>query len=100
VLKYKTPYEAFKKYIADHMTYPDTETGSSREVVILNFTVTVSGEITDIKPIRSPGEEFTEEAIRLIKEGPSWSPATNAQGATEEVVRLRIVFTRLLDDGD
>ncbi len=87
-------YEAFKKYIMDHIRYPDTETGSSREVVILNFTVTAGGEITDIKAIRSPGEEFTEEAIRLIREGPSWRPATNALGTTEEVIRLRIVFTR------
>ncbi|MFH0758694.1 MAG: energy transducer TonB [Bacteroidota bacterium] len=87
-------YEAFNKYIRDHIRYPDTKTGFSREVVILNFTVTAGGEITDIKPIRSPGEEFTEEAIRLIREGPSWRPATNDLGATEEAVRLRIVFTR------
>lgn len=87
-------HEAFEKYMEDHLVYPDTLSGSSREVVILNFTVTASGKIINFEAIRSPGKVFTEEAIRLIEEGPSWIPATNTHGATEEVVRLRIVFKR------
>lgn len=87
-------YESFMEYIEDNIKYPDSEIGSSREVVILTFTVTAAGEFIDFVPVKSPGEKFTEEAIRLVKEGPSWNPATNPLGAIDEVVRLRFVFRK------
>ena len=87
-------YRAFKQYIENNIQFPEVETTTDRVVVILKFTVTTAGEITDIVPVRSKGEPFTQEAIRLIKEGPSWNPATDDNGHIEEIVRIRIVFKK------
>lgn len=85
---------AFKQYIETNIQFPEVETTTNRVVVILKFTVTSAGEIKNFITVRSSGELFTQEAIRLIKEGPSWNPATDDNGVIEEIVRIRIVFSR------
>ena len=89
-----TGYSAFKQYIEENIQFPDSETATTRAVVILKFTIAANGEIRDIRPLRSPGPNFTEEATRLLIEGPSWNPASSTSGITDEEVRLRIVFKR------
>ena len=86
--------EAFKMYIEEQIRFPVGDTISKREVVVLKFNVALDGSISHILTLRSPGIQFTEEAIRLLNEGPSWNPAKNESGTTEDVVRMRIVFKR------
>ncbi len=85
-------FKSFRQYVEENMKMPDVEIRSEKEIVILRFKVSHSGEITDFISLRSPGEPFTQEAIRLVKEGPSWIPATDDTGKIEEIVRLKIVF--------
>ena len=81
-------------YIEEQIRFPAGDSLSKREVVVLKFNVARDGSISKIQPLRSPGMEFTEEAIRLLEEGPVWNPARNESGDTEDVVRMRIVFKR------
>jgi hypothetical protein len=86
--------EAYRMYIVEQIRFPAGDTISKREVVVLKFNVALDGSISQITTLRSPGDPFTEEAIRLLNEGPSWNPAKNESGATDDVVRMRIVFKR------
>ena len=86
--------EAYKMYIEEQIRFPAGDSISNREVVVLKFNVGSDGSISQIRTLRSPGSSFTEEALRLLNEGPSWNPAINESGATEDVVRMRIVFKR------
>jgi len=86
--------EAYKMYIEEQIRFPAADTISKREVVVLKFNVDSDGSISRILTLRSPGSSFTEEAIRLLNEGPSWNPAINESGATVDVVRMRIVFKK------
>jgi hypothetical protein len=86
--------EAYKMYMEENIRFPAGDTVSKREVVVLKFKVAQDGTISDILTLRSPGDQFTEEAIRLLQEGPGWDPARNESGATDDVVRMRIVFKR------
>jgi len=86
--------QAYKMYIEEQIRFPDGDTLSNREVVVLKFHVDRDGTISNIQPLRSPDESFTKEAIRLLQEGPTWNPARNERGATDDVVRMRIVFKR------
>ena len=86
--------EAYKMYIEEQIRFPAGYTNSKREVVILKFNVALDGSISQIHTLRSPGDPYTEEAIRLLNEGPSWNPAQDENGATDDVVRMRIVFKR------
>ena len=66
---------------------PGTKGGSR-----LSFSVHTDGSIDSIKIIRSPGKIFSDEAIRLLRSGPSWQPAEENGQIIEDQVRLRIVF--------
>ncbi len=82
----------FDNYIHDNLRRPDTATSGQRVVVVLNFTVDTNGKIDSLKVIRSPGKIFSDEAIRLIREGPEWKPAEQNGKAISDEVRIRIVF--------
>ncbi|MDA3892185.1 MAG: carboxypeptidase-like regulatory domain-containing protein [Salinivirgaceae bacterium] len=60
--------------------------------VILEFYVTSNGTIGNIRIVKSDGKECENEAIRLIKEGPAWTPAENNGSLIRELVNLKIVF--------
>ena len=83
---------AFDKYIRDNIRRPDTTTSGQRVVVVLNFNVNPDGKIDSIKVVRSPAWIFSDEAIRLIMEGPAWKPAIENGTAITDEVRVRIVF--------
>ena len=85
---------AFKMYIEEQIRFPAGDSLIKREIVVLKFNVSREGSISNIQSLRSPGEQFTEEAIRLVTEGPSWKPARNESGVTDDVVRMRIVFKK------
>ncbi|MCK5135707.1 MAG: hypothetical protein KAR19_07965 [Bacteroidales bacterium] len=87
-------FKSFKKYIEENIQFPAEDTTTGRAVIILKFIVTPAGEIKEIMALRSPGQPFTNEAMRLVLEGPLWNPATNEYGNTEEIVRIRIVFKK------
>jgi TonB family protein len=42
--------------------------------VRVDFTISKTGNPINIKVDKSPSEEFTKEAIRIIDSGPRWSP--------------------------
>ena len=86
--------EAYKKYMEKNIRFPAGDTLSKREVVVLNFTVQSDGNLSGIQILRSPGQAFTEEAVRLLEEGPAWNPARDENGTTDDVVRMRIVFKK------
>jgi outer membrane biosynthesis protein TonB len=82
----------FNKYIKENQHRPDTTTAGQKTVVVVSFVVRINGNIDSIRIVRSPGKIFSNEAIRLIKSGPSWKPAENNGKPIEDKVRMRIVF--------
>ena len=94
--EYKPPVpdngkEEFNRYIEENIRNPESFKGQ-RAVVVISFTVASDGSLKNIRTLRSPGDEFSNEAIRLIKEGPGWKPATENGEAVDDEVRIRIVF--------
>lgn len=87
-----TGHKEFNRYISENMVIPDTITSGQKNVVVLSFRVKVDGKIDSIEVVRSPGRIFSEEAIRLLKEGPEWKPAISNGKTTEDKIRIRIVF--------
>ncbi len=87
-----TGNEAFKDYLKQNQRYPDGTEATTRVVVVIVMKVGVDGTLSDITAVRSPSKPFTDEAIRLIKEGPGWNPARVNGVAREDKVRVRIVF--------
>jgi outer membrane biosynthesis protein TonB len=82
----------FNKYIEENLRKPQTLPEGGNAVAVVSFVVRATGNIDSIKVLSSPGEEYTAEAIRLIKEGPAWKPAENNGRVIEDEKMLRIVF--------
>lgn len=82
----------FDKYIRENIHRPDTVTTGQRIVVVVSFLVRTDGSIDSIRIFRSPGKLFSNEAIRLIRSGPSWMPARDNGKKIDDEVRVRVVF--------
>jgi TonB family protein len=82
----------FDKYVQTNLHRPDNTTDGQRIVVVVSFLVRTDGSVDSIRIVRSPGKQFSDEAIRIIQSGPSWKPAEDNGKPIEDKVRMRIVF--------
>ena len=65
---------------------------SGKYTVTVSFIVDKNGGISEIKAENDPGYGTAEEAVRVIKKGPSWKPATqNGRNVTSRISQT-IVF--------
>lgn len=87
-----TGQSSFDKYIRDNIRRPDSTSAGQLIVVVLTLRVKINGKVDSIKVIRSPGKSFSDEAIRLIKDGPAWKPAEENGKVIDDEVRINIVF--------
>lgn len=62
----------FPKFVQDNFRTPEDAPGGR---IIVNFVVEKDGSLTDIKVLRDVGYGTKEEAIRMLKKSPRWSPA-------------------------
>jgi hypothetical protein len=82
----------YRGWVAQNIRYPEGITPVVRQEVMVSFTVRADSTLADIKVIRSPGEPFTAEVSRLLREGPRWVPARIGGNAAGEEVVLMFVF--------
>lgn len=65
----------YKKYLKNNMIHPINEKGEKiKGEVIVTFTISSQGEPENITISKSLGLQANEEAIRLVKDGPKWTP--------------------------
>lgn len=85
-------YTAFHDYIRQNIRNPWFEDESSEKVVEADLPVSPAGRKGPPIIISSPGILFSSEAIRLLMDGPEWSPAMRSGKAVSDTLRIRIVF--------
>jgi len=83
---------AYKKYVREKTDYKTLPYFEKPVFVKVSFSVMQDGTITDIEIIKSVGEAFDKEVIRLIKEGPAWTPGTENGIPVNREVTLKIKF--------
>ncbi len=86
--------KAFNEYIETNITFPEGYSDLDRGVVILKFTVSGNGRPVDIEVLKSPGQPFSDIAVRLLQNGPDWLPPTMDDLPVDTRQRLRLVFKR------
>ncbi|MBS1543301.1 MAG: TonB family protein [Bacteroidetes bacterium] len=85
--------KAYNQYLEDEMRYPPEALKKKiNGKVTIEFTVNVLGQPTDFTVVKGIGFGCEEEAIRLIKEGPRWSPSTENNVPFESKVRVKLKF--------
>jgi TonB family protein len=68
-------FDAFRKYVMDHLIYP-SEAGEKgiEGKVFVQFVVDKNGDVRNVKIKKGAGPLLDAEAIRVIKSSPQWIP--------------------------
>lgn len=82
---------ALMEYLKKNTHYPKTNDRVSGRVLI-QFTITKKGKITNIKVARSIHPLFDKEALRVIREMPQWKPGTQLGKAINTRYTIPITF--------
>lgn len=86
--------DGYQKYIAENLKYPQAakDNGIEGEVGV-QFTVNADGSIGNIRIKRMVDPDLEAEAIRLIKQMPKWTPASDNGTPVESVAELNVSFS-------
>jgi len=69
---------AWRKYLTNNLnanTPVDNGAPAGKYTVYVQFVVDKEGNISDVKPLTNNGYGMEQEAVRVIKKGPNWTPA-------------------------
>jgi len=85
---------ALYKYLAENIKYPQMakESGIQGRVFV-TFVVEKDGSVTDVRVLRGIGGGCDEEAIRVVKNMPRWTPGKQRGKAVRVQYNLPVKFT-------
>ena len=91
--------DAFYKYLGKSIKYPAVakENGTQGKVVV-QFVCEKDGSLTDFKVLRSLGDGCDEEAIRVLKASPRWTPGVQNGAKARVYYTVPISFTLASDN--
>ena len=85
---------ALFEYLSKNIKFPKSKENEDVKVrVVTTFTVEKDGSITDAKIVRSQGEAFDNEALRVINGMPKWIPGMQNGKAVSVKYLLPITFS-------
>ena len=84
---------ALIKYLDSHIQYPpEAAKNNIQGRVILQFVVDKTGEIGEVKVVRSVDKDLDEEAVRIIKTLPKFNPGRQNRQAVAVWYTLPVTF--------
>lgn len=85
--------EAMYKFIAENIKYPTSAKDNSIQgTVYIKFVVSDKGKISDAVVVRGIGSGCDEEALRVVKKMPNWSPGLQQGKQVDVYYTLPIKF--------
>jgi TonB family protein len=88
-----TDIAVFQKWIAGQLKYPEEAAAKKAEGrVIVSFTVTQTGNVSNVKILRGADPLLDEEAIRVISSSPEWKPGKQRGVPVDVAMNLPINF--------
>jgi len=86
--------DLFDQYIEQNIRFPEGDTLSAGGTVVLSFKVDQQGRPGNIEIIETPGDAFSREAVRLLREGPEWTPVIINGTPEDRKTHLSIEFKK------
>ncbi|HEX5171170.1 MAG TPA: TonB family protein [Cyclobacteriaceae bacterium] len=85
--------KAYRNYLEQNLHYPALAIQNNTEgKVTVQFTVEPNGQLTDFRVVKSLGSGCDDEVIRLIKEGPKWSPTRRNDEPVKSKAKVKMRF--------
>lgn len=87
-------WEKFNQYLQDSLRYPaEPRRNKLQGKVMIDFIVERDGSLSNFRIISSPSTDFSNEAIRLLKDSPKWTPGIQ-NGNSARVLNTAVVYFR------
>jgi protein TonB len=91
--------EAFRNYLGKNIHYPAiAKENNVQGKVFLSFVVERNGALTDIKVVRGIGSGCDDEAMRVLKNSPKWTPGIQNGRPVRVAYTIPVSFTLASDD--
>ena len=79
--------------VSSQLQYPESEENDgSVKIVKVRFTVDSDGSVQNAHVLDSPGEAFSEEALRVVNSSPAWAPGVRKGKKVRFSYTLPVVF--------
>jgi TonB family protein len=86
-------YPAFQTHLQQARRVPaEAAAKGIHGTVVVRFIVQPDGSLTNLRVTKGLGYGCDEEALRLVREGPRWVPATRRGKPTRQRVRVEVPF--------
>ncbi len=82
---------SFVNWVNQNLKYPVDADVSGR--IFLEFSVDTLGTVADIKLLRGIDPKLDEEAIRVVKSSPKWTPAKQNGVKVKQKITIPVSFT-------
>ena len=91
----------FSKWVSTNLKYPEEARQSKAQGrVTVQFTVTETGKVADVKVLRGVNEILDKAAVRIVSESPQWAPGKDENGEIVPVTYVFPVIFKLPDQTD
>lgn len=92
--QYQGGPRAMAQYLSENLKYPRWAAKNNIEgTVLVQCTIDVNGNVGNVVLKQPLGRGFDKEAVRVIKEMPSWIPAIQASRNVSQKVIIPIEFS-------
>jgi protein TonB len=96
---FKGGEEAFRNYLGKNIKYPAVaKENNVQGKVFLSFVVEKDGSLTDIKIVRDIGSGCGDEAVRVLRNSPKWSPGIQNGRPVRVAYTIPVSFTLATED--
>jgi hypothetical protein len=85
-------WEAFNDWTRPNISHDGELKSEVTRLVVLAFKVRSDSTLYDLKVVKGRGDSYTTEALRLLREGPKWTPVIRNGEVVEEEVKISIMF--------
>ena len=83
----------FSKWVNQRLVYPEiAKENNIQGRVILQFTIDAGGNMTNVKVVRGVDKSLDEEAVRVVKTSPKWTPGRQRDRAAKVTYTFPVIF--------
>ena len=86
--------EGLLKYMTDNLVYPETaKRAEVKGKVYVSMVINKDGSVTDVEVLKGIGAGCNEEAVRVIKLMPKWTPGSDKGKLVKVNVAIPVLFS-------
>lgn len=97
--EYPGGMDAMIAYLGENIKYPkDSHDAGVEGKVLVNFIITKDGEVTDVEVMKGVATDLDNEAVRVVKGMPDWTPGSQDGKNVNVQMTLPVMYKLEVDE--